>query len=156
MIEETLKLADRSKRFLGSLIDGLLMLIITIPILILTGILRPALQGKNPTAGQQFFSMLLGLAVFLILNGYLLAKKGQTIGKVVMKTRIVDTKGQRVPLGYLLFLRYLFLNLFVFLMSLVVSAMIASLIGGIDALFIFTEDKRCLHDYIAGTVVIDA
>jgi uncharacterized RDD family membrane protein YckC len=31
---------------------------------------------------------------------------------------------------------------------------IIPLYGLVDALFIFREDKRCLHDLIAGTIVV--
>ena len=33
--------------------------------------------------------------------------------------------------------------------------MVGGLVGLIDALMIFGDEQRCLHDHIAGTVVID-
>ena len=33
---------------------------------------------------------------------------------------------------------------------------VGGFVGLIDALFIFGSEKRCLHDYIAGTIVVDA
>ena len=37
----------------------------------------------------------------------------------------------------------------------VVKPAIGAIVGLINVLFIFTEGKRCGHDYIAGTIVID-
>jgi uncharacterized RDD family membrane protein YckC len=86
----------------------------------------------------------------LALNGYLLFKRGQTIGKVAVKTRIVDLSGNIPHFGKLLVLRYL------------VPALVAQIpiVGSltilVDILFIFGKEHRCLHDYLAGTRVIDA
>ena len=87
--------------------------------------------------------------MFLILNGYLLFKRGQTIGKVVVKTRIVDLNGNIPSFGKLIVLRYLIFAL--------VSSLIP-IIGpfvGLEVFLIFFKERRCLHDYIAGTRVVD-
>ena len=42
-----------------------------------------------------------GFAIFLILHGYLLQTRGQTIGKIALGIRIVRTDGARASLGRL-------------------------------------------------------
>ena len=99
---------------------------------------------------QQVVLFLMGLLVFAILNGYLLAKRGQTIGKVVVKTRIVDLNGNIPKLDDLLVRRYLVIGLISCIP--IIGAPVALL----NAVCILGKRRRCLHDYIAGTLVINA
>ncbi|HEY2572923.1 MAG TPA: RDD family protein, partial [Verrucomicrobiaceae bacterium] len=95
-------------------------------------------------------SFLLTELVFLILNGFLLFRKGQTIGKLAMGTKIVGLEGNIPDFGRIYMLRY-------FLIRLVRQIpILGGLFGLVDALVIFGKDRRCLHDYIAGTRVIVA
>ena len=115
-----------------------------------TGVLQQISSGEGMNLVQQVAFFVAAWASFLILNGYLLFNRGQTIGKVIMSTKIVDLSGNTPNLGKLLVLRYL------------VPGIVTQIpiIGGLaslaNALFIFGKERRCLHDYIAGTRVIDA
>lgn len=60
---------------------------------------------------EQVASGVVGCIAFLLVNGYLLLKRGQTIGKLLVKTRIVDLTGNPPNFGKLLVLRYLVLGL---------------------------------------------
>ena len=83
------------------------------------------------------------------MNGYLLAKRGQTIGKVIVGTRIVDVADGRVPkLVRSLGVRYGT----IWLVSLI--PFVGGLLSLLDALVIFRRDRRCLHDLSAGTKVV--
>jgi uncharacterized RDD family membrane protein YckC len=150
MNEAVADLASRWARLGGALIDGLIAMVICVPIMFATGVLQQAFRGQAMSLGQQAAFFVVGFLVFLILNGYLLLKRGQTIGKVVVKTRIVDLTGNIPDFGKLLVLRYLVLGL--------VSQIpiIGGLGGLVNALWIFGKERRCLHDYIAGTRVINA
>ena len=93
----------------------------------------------------------LGLVIYLVLNGYLLAKHGQTIGKRVVGTRIVSIDTNEIlALWRVFFVRYVPQTLVAHL----------PLIGGFmlitSYLFIFRKDKRCVHDLIAKTKVVKA
>jgi uncharacterized RDD family membrane protein YckC len=89
----------------------------------------------------------LGLAVVQIV---LLSTAGQTIGKKVVGTRIVNVDGS--PAGFV----------GAFLLRQVVPGLIAGIpcVGGIfafvDVCYVFNDDRRCLHDHIAGTKVVNA
>ena len=93
---------------------------------------------------------LVGFIIFVVLHGYLLATRGQTIGKALLKVRIVRSDGSRASLMRIIGLR--------FLPTTVIS--LIPLIGGlyavVDCLLIFRESRRCLHDNIADTIVVRA
>lgn len=93
--------------------------------------------------------ILISFGAFAAVNTYLLASRGQTVGKYLLKIRIVDYYSDEIPkLRFSLALRegiWTALNLFGFL---------GALIALLDALFIFSGNKRCLHDYWAFTKVV--
>lgn len=103
--------------------------------------------------------VLVALAAGAVLIGalvYLLAKYGQTPGKRIVGIKIVkqdtfENGGFVVNVlkrGFLPSLPYFFLML---LHPVVSAAYIWT-----DLLMIFRQDRRCLHDIIAGTIVIQA
>lgn len=93
---------------------------------------------------------LVGFAFFLLFHGYLLATRGQTIGKMLVKIRIVRTDGSRASFARLVGLRFLVNSLFTLV------PVVGPLYGLVDALFIFRAERRCVHDLIADTVVVQA
>lgn len=148
-------LASRSARFWGSLIDAAVIGIPTV--LVVVGTFFLILQtGVNPEQiafSEQMALQAAGLIayflLFLLVNGYPLLTRGQTIGKIAMKTRIVDLNGNIPGFGKIVLLRYL-------VPSLVVQIpLLGNLFGLVDSLFIFGAECRCVHDYIAGTKVIN-
>lgn len=87
---------------------------------------------------------------FLILQGIPLALWGQTLGKKWMHIAMVDeATHEKVPFFKLLFLRY---------MACDIPALIFSPLNWFvrltDLLFGFQNDRRTLHDKLAGTIVI--
>jgi len=145
----TTHLASPWKRLGAALIDGLVAVLMVVPIMSLTGMLPQVLNDQPLTLNQQIALFVGGWILFLIWNGYLLYHKGQTIGKAVTKIRIVDQNGDVPSFGKLFGLRY-------FLPGLIAQI---PLVGGglsiVDVLFIFGQEHRCLHDHLAGTWVIN-
>ncbi len=143
------ELASRWKRFFGALIDGLLIGLVTLPLIFMTGYIDRAASGTQSFA-EVILLAVLGIVVFLAINAHLLKKKGQSVGKLLMGTQIVSVDSEQLlPLGKLIGQRYVPL----WLVSQVPG--IGQLAGLVNALFIFRDDKRCLHDLIAGTKVIN-
>jgi len=142
-------LAAAGNRFLAKILDGLFILS---PLIIIA-----FLSGENkvfvPVAGfgmQQLAKLLMVLLLYLLLNGYLLYSYGQTIGKKIVGIKIVTLENEVPPFSHIYFLRYL-------VPSILFSAPFLGLIFFIiDSLFIFREDKRCIHDLLAGTKVVNA
>lgn len=112
----------------------------------------------------------LSVLFYCLLNGYLLYARGQTIGKAIFRMKTVRRDGTRAGLMRLVFVRYVpsaiysiaavyfsdpimreGLGLFGFGLGL---AFLCSPL--LDLLFIFTREKRCLHDYLANTIVVKA
>ena len=101
--------------------------------------------------------LLLAVASYLLLNGYGLWRRGQTLGKQVMGVAIVPSAGAGdgqygrapAPLWKLICVRALFFPL----LFLTVVPWIAAL-PLIDQLLIFRKNRRCLHDLVCGTVVV--
>lgn len=93
---------------------------------------------------------LIGLAVYLVVQLVMLHRHGQTLGKRLMGIRIVRSDGSRAGLGRLFLLRGLVPGL------IGAIPMLGMFFALIDALFIFADDRRCLHDRFADTIVVDA
>jgi uncharacterized RDD family membrane protein YckC len=148
-----LPLASIGKRFAGFLVELVIGFIMLIPGYALM-LLDPGMAQPTPELGAMGLLGMLwllvgGLSLFAI-QIYLLVTRSQTIGKFFVKTQIVDFETGE-PAG---FVKAGLLRLFV-------SGLISSIpcVGGVyalvDHLFIFREDRRCIHDLIAGTNVVD-
>lgn len=144
-----MELAGRGTRLLAAIVDGLIAAAIGWMVLSIPAVAAMvASQGPVGFGSLNYMSVLIGLPVFLIVQGFLLVKLGQTVGKIVFRLRIVRSDGSKPDAWRLLGLRYgigIVLNL---------NAAVASIYGLIDALLIFRESRKCLHDSIADTKVI--
>ena len=115
-----------------------------------SGLWQRALSGQV-SFGDTLLITLSGLSTFLLINDYLLATAGQTIGKRLVGTRIVNVSDERKPkLLTLVGARYGS----TWLIGLIPG--VGNFYGLVDVLFIFRGDRRCIHDLIAGTKVINA
>ena len=93
-----------------------------------------------------------GFAVYSLLHGYLLATRGQTIGKRLCGIRIVRTDGRPAGLWRILFLRFFP----IVLLSALPVHLLSNIFTWLDCLLIFRRSHQCLHDQIADTVVVKA
>jgi uncharacterized RDD family membrane protein YckC len=92
------------------------------------------------------FLSMFGLAIY---QWILIATTGQTLAKKWLKMKIVKVDGTPVD-----FVSGVILRSWV-VQALSAIPMVGGLVGLIDALMIFGAEQRCLHDHIAGTIVID-
>ena len=143
-------LAERGQRFAAAIVDGLLGLAIGVPIVFALGTIDYVRRGATPPFSLLLAGAVLGFAGFLLLHGYLLNKYGQTIGKRLLGIRIADLDNNLPPFGRIIGLRYLPIQ------ALAMIPVLGSVLPLIDVLFIFREDRRCIHDLIAGTRVVKA
>jgi uncharacterized RDD family membrane protein YckC len=138
-------LASRGSRLAASLIDGFAAIVILLPALAAV-----FFAGANESMGGVaiLFAGLSGVAflAFAVYQLSMLIRQGQTLGKKSMNIRIVNYSDGQIPsAGRMLGLRY-FVN---------------SLLGQIpfysvlDVLLIFGNERRCIHDYLAGTKVVE-
>lgn len=151
------ELAGRFTRFAAAMVDGILMTGIMMPVMFATGFFART-QAQQVDFAEQIAISLLSMAVMLALNGYLLATRGQTIGKLLTKIQIVDAQSNvLLPFRRVYVYRYLWMLPLVFSVAVIPGTVDDSLVnvaGLIDALFIFGAARRCLHDYIAGSKVV--
>ncbi|MES2824225.1 MAG: RDD family protein [Pseudomonadota bacterium] len=140
--------ASRWQRGLAASVDMLIIMIIIIPIMYLTGMFDEAAKGVSPSTAFNLLIEAFYLGVFAFLNGKLLVKTGQTIGKRIIGIKIVDLNGQVPTLKQHLLKRYAVY----FLPGQI--PVVGYIFPIINLLFIFGEEKRCIHDYVAGTRVV--
>jgi uncharacterized RDD family membrane protein YckC len=131
-------LATRSQRFLGSLLDNIFALLACAP----AAIVAAALDASEDIIGV---ALVCGFVLFAIYQSVIIAQSGQSLGKKLLKIKIVRPDGS-VP-GFVqgVLVRY-------WLMT--TMSAVCNIVGLIDALLIFREDQRTLHDHMAGTNVI--
>lgn len=147
------ELASLGSRFGAAFIDGLIMLAVLMPLEFAGGFLQLAFNaGATRQAiplGTTFMWSLIGVLVFVLIQGYPLVKDGQTWGKKVCSIKIVSIEGGQPPVPQLA-IRYA-----VYMLPGAIP-----LIGGLASLvnicLIFRSDRRCGHDLAAGTRVICA
>jgi uncharacterized RDD family membrane protein YckC len=139
--------AERGTRLLAVLVDALVTVLAYAPG---GAIILASSDSGNPPVFGLLLLFAGGLAL-LVYQCILLSTRGQTIGKTVMKVRIVRFDDNTNP-G---FASAVMLRTFVPGIIGVIPCL-----GGIftlaDILFIFGEENRCIHDYIAGTKVVAA
>jgi len=148
--EKTLELdlASRWSRLWAALIDAGLAIAITLPLMSYLGVWKAASQGTLPL-DVIIKLAIIGWLMFLVMHGYLLKKYGQTIGKKLLGISIVTLDGEKPEFWPLILKRYLPLGLVSY------TPVVGRFLPTIDALFIFGKDKRCVHDFIAGTMVVN-
>jgi uncharacterized RDD family membrane protein YckC len=144
------RLAGRGRRLVATLIDMVLVPALTVLLVMVTGVMEHAEDYRNSMWMVNVF--LLAVVSYLILNGYWLFTRGQTVGKRVMKVAIVATaSGERAAFWKLVCIRALFFPL----LFVVISPVLAAL-PIIDQGFVFRKNRRCVHDLAAGTSVVRA
>jgi uncharacterized RDD family membrane protein YckC len=137
----------RGLRLLAATIDGLIAIALMAPVIYGTSVFGDFLHPHTRSVLDVVLGNLFGLAVILALNGYLLATQAQTIGKRAMGLRIVNLDGTNAKFSTIVMRRVLPFHV-------LATIPIIKYIALIDVLFIFREDRRCLHDHLAGTRVV--
>lgn len=166
------ELAGLGARFLGALVDGVVALVLAAPGMIMMSSKVFGAASANPNdpeaiqaairgGGAGLLFALLGSAIFYLIQGYLLARSSQSVGKIVAGTRVVMADGSRADLLHSFVLRTLLPGLIIGYsrnLPLIggLLGVLSSLYVLVDVLFIFRADRRCVHDLIAGTKVVRA
>ena len=164
--------ADRGTRLMARLIDWGLETLCAVPGAVLLGselikLIVAASQGKEPEFDQLDLPkvilgasvLILGWLALLAVQVWLLATRGQSIGKRIVGIRIVKADGSAPGIVHAWLKREGLVT---------VIGMVAGFIPFIGPIFvrpifhlvdwclIFRDDQRCLHDTLAGTRVVKA
>ena len=141
-----MELAERLDRLWAALIDrGIIVAVLA------AGAGLMAAKDGVGGLGVAFVFVLAALAVLFVVQMWMLTASGQTIGKRIIGLRIVKVSDMTNG-GFVT-------N--VLLRTVANAAISAVPVAGsiyflVDPAFIFRDDRRCLHDHIAGTCVIKA
>lgn len=148
------QIASRGLRLGGFMLDGLFGLLAFSP-----GFVAVAIgESSRSSAGEEALAILAALLMLTFIcalvgvNWYFISTRGQSLGKMVVGTRIA----RKEDLGMPGFVRGVILRAWVpgFLMGLPCG--LGFIFFLVDSLWITSEDAQCLHDLIANTVVIYA
>lgn len=150
-------LAPRSSRLAAYLVDRAILLVCILPGSLLIGpdMLKRMAQGEMPEGvemaktAEGALIFLFGAFIYLVVQSWLLSARGQSLGKMALRIRIVRyTDGGPSGFVHAVLLRSWLVS---------IATMIPFLgyaIAIVDPSFIFSPDRRCLHDRLADTKVI--
>jgi uncharacterized RDD family membrane protein YckC len=159
-------LADRWTRLGAAIVDNLVNMV---PVVVACtvgagiafggGLVRGTFTDQNPTPPdvvlERMIPLLIAIGVGLlgtigigIFQCYRIATTGQTLAKKWLKIKIVNIDGSPVTFGSGVGMRAI---LIWFITSIPYLGIIFWLV---DILMIFRDDRRCLHDLMAGTRVV--
>ena len=154
--------AALSKRFWAFMLDGFFMMMALILLMQSMGLLDPTTSNDMQAAQAELQARVNALSdsqksllaispfiIFFVLHGFLLQQYGQTIGKRIMGIAIVTMDNQKPAFFMLIVQRYLSQ----WVMGMV--PVIGILLRLADILAIYRPDRRCIHDHLAKTKVID-
>lgn len=137
--------AGRVERLVAAILDTFFI----VGAIVLIVVPAAVLDGGNGAVIATILLGLLGVSAVAVAQLVLLSTRGQTIGKKIMRIRIV--KQETLENGG-------------FATNVLMRGIVPGLIGLVpyvgplfsivDKLFIFGEERRCIHDLIAGTIVI--
>ena len=145
--------ADRGARLGATILDTFIFsAMVYAPFMagaVLGGVLAAAGDNANPALMSIAVGGALGVIGFVVwcwlTIGYV-TRNGQSIGKKLLRIKVVRRDGAPVTLNRLFWLRNFVNGMISFI----------PLYGFLDALFIFGESRQCLHDRIADTIVVKA
>lgn len=122
-------------------------MLVLIPLMIVTGGFDGVMQGVEPSFTYNLIMAVVGIVLFVMVNGVLLVRHGQTVGKRLVKIRITDLNGRRPTMN-----NYIARYSVYFLPGQI--PIIGQLFSIVNILFIFGESKRCIHDHAGSTKVV--
>ncbi len=147
--EKTIELASRGRRLLAVIIDGLIGMAAVLPIMYFTGYFEGFPDNQEISFQHTALMALVGLGFFVVIHGKWLVTYGQTVGKRLLGIKFTDLEGNVPTIGRHLVPRYAFTTLIVYI------PLIGNILSLIDSLSIFKGNRRCIHDYIGKTMVIN-
>ena len=157
--EQVFTLGGKVERLAAYIIDSLIAFLSMIPLgsqffTAVNDFSAGSIDSINSLTIENTNNFTLGIFLIIlqfIIQGYLITTRGQSIGKIAMSLRIVNSIDGTNP-GFIK----------AFLVRFILSQIITSIpyLGVIyffaDPLFIFRSDRRCIHDLMANTIVVES
>lgn len=143
-----IELAERGTRLVAAILDGIIVAaMVYLPLFFALS----AVDGPDAASGGASVVAVIGGGLTLVgfvawcwLTIKYVIENGQSIAKKLLHIKVVRSDGSRASLSRIFWLRN------------VVNGLlgIIPLYGFLELLFIFGESRQCLHDKIAGTIVV--
>jgi uncharacterized RDD family membrane protein YckC len=146
--DDVLVLADRGTRLGAYMLDYAWIFVLAILIAITAPLIDTTRDNEALYTGIFVLMSVVALAV-VAWNMVLIHNYGQTMGKRWLKIKIVRCSGERCSLRRYIFLRWLPVGI------LANIPLLGIIVGLGNPLMIFREDRRCGHDFIADTIVVN-
>ena len=125
------------------LLNSLIFMATFIPGLVLVGVGESVNSDLFERLGVLLTMGLMGALV--VYQTILLSRDGQSLGKRILSLRIVDANDDSNPgFARVILLRYVLMQIL----------SVIPFLGFVDALMVFTEEHRTIHDRLAGTIVV--
>ncbi|MEE6450342.1 RDD family protein [Gottfriedia acidiceleris] len=154
-MESYSKLASRSSRLLAILVDGFISFLFIFAISTITGMTKFT-TFFNPTRVDKFDIGTSLLSIISVILFYILIPtfvwKGQTVGKRWLNIAVVKNDDQEVNLKTMTIREIFFILGYIKIQYL---SLVVGFVAFIDPFFIFSSERKTLHDLIAKTKVID-
>lgn len=145
-----LVLAGRGTRLGAAIVDNIILFLPAVAIVMA----MVGLGGKQMSSDSDFaliwLAVMVPILAVVVVNLVLLNRNGQTIAKRMLGIKVLRTDGSPCSVLRIIFMRWLPVTI------LGALPIIGYASGLIDALMIFGQQQRCLHDLIADTMVVEA
>jgi uncharacterized RDD family membrane protein YckC len=142
--------ADRGTRLGATILDGIIFgVMVYAPLLVVVAAGEAA--AETPDTANTLLAVggvlaVIGFIAWTWLTILYVKRNGQSIGKKITGIKVVRSDGSPSSLGRIFWMRN-FVNGLIGIIPLYAL---------VDILFIFGEERRCLHDKIADTIVVEA
>ena len=148
-MNDAVQLASRWRRLAATAIDALLVPALSFFLVMVAGVVEDAEDFADES--WMLHVLLIAIASYLLLNGLPLYRRGQTLGKAALgiAVRSAADPARPAPFWKLVAVRAWF---FALLFAVIVPWF--ALLPLVDNLLIFRRNRRCLHDLVAGTMVV--
>ena len=147
-VNEPFELASSGRRLVAYLVDTALIFPFCFLVLTYSGAFELILKHQPIPPMMLVSQWVTFFVAYFAANSYLLLRKGQTVGKNLLGIRITDLKGHIPPFWKIVLLRWLPMYVVGYFGPL------GKLLSITDSLTIFRNNRRCLHDVLAGTRVV--
>lgn len=146
-VSDDVELAGRGARLGAVILDN----VFVAGLAMIAAVVLPQMEKNNQETALIVFGLVMGLGLIILLgfNLYYLHRDGQTLGKKIVGIRILRSDGSHCELWRIIVLRFLPVGL------LGAIPLLGPIVSLVDALMIFGEERRCLHDLIADTIVVN-
>ena len=144
-----LELASIGRRFGALWVDGLVAMVVMIPLMLVFGVgfaaAGPeAMQNESAMGGMMLLITLAVVGLIAVYEGLMLSRRGQTLGKMATGIKVVTPEGRDISAGQAwsrAVLRQVFFSYF-------------AIINYLPA--VFTKQKTAIHDLACKTRVVRA